>query len=178
MDAQRNRDALLDAAAAVFARAGVDAPIRAIAAEAGVGVATLYRHFPERSDLVVAVYNHQIESLANAGTQLMRTAESPADALREWVDLFVDFLATKHGLASAMGSGNPTFRALHAHFLERIVPVCGELLAAGVAAGQLRAEVDPYELMHGIGNICISTGDERYEPRRIVALVLSGLRTG
>ena len=101
-DAERNRSALLDAAASVFVVSGVDAPVRDIAAAAGVGVATIYRHFPTRSDLVVAVYRHQVEACAEAGPTLLADRPSPYDALVRWVDVFVDLLVTKHGLAAAL----------------------------------------------------------------------------
>src|ERR671921_3042347 len=98
-DAQRNNSALLDAAAAVFVRSGVEAPVRDIAAEAGVGVGTIYRHFPTRADLVVAVYRHQVEACAEAGEASLADAPTPYAALTSWIDVFVDFLVTKHGLA-------------------------------------------------------------------------------
>ncbi|MET1074205.1 MAG: TetR/AcrR family transcriptional regulator, partial [Umezawaea sp.] len=97
-DARRNEKNLLDAAAAVFVTSGVEAPLRAIAAEAGVGTATIYRHFPTRADLIVAVYRHQVENLAEFGPELLGTSTSPYAALGRWIDLFVDFVITKQGL--------------------------------------------------------------------------------
>src|SRR5689334_18050590 len=105
-DARRNQEALLDAAAAAFVSSGVDVPVREIAAKAGVGVGTIYRHFPTRADLIVAVYHHQIEACAEAGPALLAESDSPHDALGRWIDLFVDFLVTKHGLAEAFRSDN------------------------------------------------------------------------
>ncbi|MGW1714823.1 TetR/AcrR family transcriptional regulator [Streptomyces sp. NPDC002156] len=175
-DAQRNQQTLLDAAAAVFVTSGVDAPIREIAARAGVGMGTIYRHFPTRADLVVAVYCHQVEACAEAGPALLAEADSPLTALRQWADLFVDFLVTKHGLANAMQSDNSGFEALHTYFLDRLVPVCGELLDAAAGAGEIRPGTQPYELMRGIGNLCIGhDNDPRYDPRRLVELLLRGL---
>jgi AcrR family transcriptional regulator len=175
-DAQRNQQALLSAAAAVFVTSGVDAPIREIAAAAGVGIGTIYRHFPNRADLVVAVYRHQVEACAEAGPQLLADAESPLAALRQWVDLFVDFLVTKHGLAHAMQSDSSGFEALHTYFLDRLVPVCARLLDAAADAGEIRSGTHAYELMRGIGNLCVGRdGDPRYDPRRLVALLLDGL---
>src|SRR4051812_38157548 len=100
-DARRNEEALLAAAAAAFVESGVDVPVRDVAAAAGVGVATIYRHFPTRADLIVAVYRHQVEACAEAGPILLSANDSPYDALAKWIDLFVDFLVTKHGLAHA-----------------------------------------------------------------------------
>ncbi|MEV6330149.1 TetR/AcrR family transcriptional regulator [Streptomyces sp. NPDC051909] len=175
-DAQRNRQTVLDAAAEVFVTAGVDAPIRQIAAQAGVGMATIYRHFPTRADLVTAVYRHQIEACAEAGPVLLAGADSPFDALRQWIDLFVDFLVTKHGLADALQSDSDRFAALHAYFLDRLLPVCAQLLDAAVESGEIRPGTQPYELMRGIGNLCIGRdNDPRYDPRRLIALLLRGL---
>ncbi|MFE2100826.1 MULTISPECIES: TetR/AcrR family transcriptional regulator [unclassified Streptomyces] len=176
-DAQRNQQTLLAAAAAVFVTSGVDAPIREIAARAGVGVGTIYRHFPTRADLVVAVYRHQVEACAEAGPRLLADADSPFAALRQWVDLFVDFLVTKHGLANAMQSDSGGFETLHTYFLDRLVPVCGQLLDAAADAGEVGPGTHPYELMRGIGNLCVGRDDDpRYDPRRLVELLLRGLR--
>lgn len=176
-DAQRNREAVLTAAAAVFVTAGVDAPIRQIAARAGVGMATIYRHFPTRADLVTAVYQHQIEACAEAGPNLLAEADTPLAALHQWVDLFVDFLVTKHGLADALQSDSDRFAALHAYFLDRRLPVCAQLLDAAVESDDIKPGVQPYELMRGIGNLCIGRdNDPRYDPRRLVALLLQGLQ--
>jgi AcrR family transcriptional regulator len=176
-DAVRNQQTLLTAAAEVFVTSGVDAPIRQIAAKAGVGMGTIYRHFPTRADLVTAVYRHQIEACAEAGPSLLSSADSPFDALRQWIDLFVDFLVTKHGLADALQSDSSRFAALHTYFLDRLEPVCAQLLGAAVDAGDIRPGTQPYELMRGIGNLCIGRdSDPRYDPRRLIGLLLQGLR--
>ncbi|MCO1574414.1 TetR/AcrR family transcriptional regulator [Crossiella sp. SN42] len=175
-DAVRNQQTLLAAAAAVFVSSGVDAPIREIAAKAGVGMGTIYRHFPTRADLVVAVYRHQVEACAEAGPALLAETGSPLAALRRWAELFVDFLVTKHGLANALQSDSGGFETLHAYFLDRLVPVCAQLLDAAVEAGEIRPGTQAYELMRGIGNLCIGRDtDPRYDPRRLVELLLRGL---
>jgi AcrR family transcriptional regulator len=177
-DALRNQQTLLTAAAEVFVTSGVDAPIREIAGRAGVGIGTIYRHFPTRADLVVAVYRHQVEACAEAGPALLADAGSPFEALRQWVGLFVDFLVTKHGLANALQSDASGFDALHAYFLDRLVPVCEQLLDAAVSAGEIRPDPHAYELMRGIGNLCIGRdSDPRYDPRRLIELLLRGLRS-
>lgn len=100
----------------------------------------------------------------------------PLDALRQWIDLFVDFLVTKHGLADALQSDSDRFSALHAYFLDRLVPVCAQLLDAAVGADEIRPGTQPYELMRGIGNLCIGRdNDPGYDPRRLIVLVLQGL---
>ena len=175
-DAVRNRDTLLAAAAEVFVTSGIDAPIREIAARAGVGIGTIYRHFPTRADLVVAVYRHQVEACAEAGPALLAEAASPLDALRQWVDLFVDFLVTKHGLAHALQSDDGGFEGLHAYFLDRLVPVCAKLLEAALAADEIRPGLPALELMHGIGNLCVGRDrDPHYDPRRLIELLIRGL---
>ncbi|MEU5696869.1 TetR/AcrR family transcriptional regulator [Actinosynnema sp. NPDC020468] len=174
-DARRNESALLDAAAATFATSGVDAPVRTIAAKAGVGVATIYRHFPTRADLVVAVYRHQVEACAAAAPVLLAAGPTPHAALSRWIDLFVDFVVTKHGLAEALQSDATTFDTLHAYFLDHLVPACAALLTAAADAGEIRPDTDAYELLRAVGNLCV--GDNpRYSARRVVGLLVAGLR--
>jgi AcrR family transcriptional regulator len=176
-DARRNEKALLDAAAAAFVTSGVDAPVRDIAARASVGVGTIYRHFPTRADLIVAVYRHQVEACAEAGPALLANSTSPHAALAQWINLFVDFLVTKHGLAEALQSDDAAFETLHAYFLDRLVPVCARLLDAAAAAGEILPDLDAFELMLGVGNLCIGAdSNPRYDARRMVGLVIAGLR--
>ena len=176
-DARRNKETLLDAAAAVFVASGVEAPVRDIAAEAGVGLGTIYRHFPTRADLIIAVYRHQVEACAEAGPALLASSATPHAALGSWIDLFVDFLVTKHGLAAALQSDNAGFDTLHAYFLDRLVPVCAQLLDAAADAGEIRSDLEAYELMRGVGNLCIGAdSDPRYDARRLVELLIAGLR--
>ncbi|MDC7340258.1 TetR/AcrR family transcriptional regulator [Streptomyces lydicus] len=176
-DARRNEETLLDAAAAVFVTSGVEAPVRDIAAKAGVGMGTIYRHFPTRADLIIAVYRHQVDACAEAGPTLLATSATPYAALGRWIDLFVDFLVTKHGLAAVLQSDNTGFETLHAYFLDRLVPVCAQLLDAAADAGEIRSDLAAYELMRGVGNLCIGAdGDPRYDARRLVELLIAGLR--
>lgn len=176
-DARRNEEALLDAAAEIFVTSGVEAPVRDIAAKAGVGTATIYRHFPTRADLIVAVYRHQVESCAEAGPALLEESATPYAALGRWIDLFVDFLVTKHGLAEALRSDHAAFETLHAYFLDRLVPVCARLLDAAAAAGEIRPGTDAYLLMRGVGNLCAGAdSDPRYDARHLVGLLIEGLR--
>ncbi|NEA32930.1 TetR/AcrR family transcriptional regulator [Streptomyces sp. SID13031] len=176
-DARRNEKSLLDAAAAAFVTSGVEVPVRDIAAKAGVGVGTIYRHFPTRADLIVAVYQHQVEACAEAGPELLAGSSTPHAALASWIDLFVDFLVTKHGLAKAMQSDDPAYQSLHGSFLDRLLPVCAQLLDAAAAAGEIRSGQDAFELMFAVGNLCSGAdyGDSRYDARRMVALLIAGL---
>ena len=176
-DARRNERALLEAAAAVFVTSGVEAPVRDIAARAGVGMGTIYRHFPTRADLIVAVYRHQVDACAEAGPALLASSGTPHAALAQWIDLFVDFLITKHGLAAAMRSDQAGFKALHADFLDRLVPVCAELLGAAAAAGEISPDVEAFALLFAVGNLCAGAGaDPRYDARRMVHLLIVGLK--
>lgn len=176
-DALRNEESLLEAAAAAFVASGVDVPVRDIAQRAGVGIGTIYRHFPTRADLIVAVYRHQVEACAAAGPALLASSTSPHAALAQWIHLFVDFLVTKHGLAAALQSDDAAFETLHAWFLDTLVPVCDDLLAAAAAAGEMHSGQDALELMYGVGNLCIGVErNPRYDPRHMVDLVIAGLR--
>jgi AcrR family transcriptional regulator len=176
-DARRNEQVLLDAAAEVFVASGVGAPVRDIAAKAGVGMGTIYRHFPTRADLIVAVYRHQVEACADAGPALLADLDSPYAALRKWIDRFVDFLVTKHGLAAVMRSDDAGFSALHSYFLDRLVPVFGQLLDAAIDQREIRPDVEAFELMYAVGNLCVGDeNDARYDARHMVGLLLDGLR--
>ncbi|GAX58367.1 TetR/AcrR family transcriptional regulator [Streptomyces olivochromogenes] len=176
-DARRNRQTLLDAAAAVFVTSGVEAPVRDIAAKAGVGMGTIYRHFPTRADLIIAVYRHQVDACAEAGPALLESCATPYAALGQWIDLFVDFLVTKHGLAAVLQPDNAGFDTLHAYFLDRLVPVCDQLLDAAAGRGEIRSGLEGLELMRGVGNLCVGAdSDPRYDARRLVGLLIAGLR--
>jgi len=175
-DARRNEETLLAAAAAVFVTSGVEAPIRDIAARAGVGTATIYRHFPTRAALIVAVYRHQVEALAEAGPALLEQSATPHAALGQWIDLFVDFLVTKLGLAAVLQSDDPCFDPLHSYFLDRTLPVCTRLLDAAAASGEARADLDAYELLRGVASLCVGGNKPGYDARRMVGLLVAGLR--
>jgi len=176
-DARRNEKTLLDAAAAIFVASGVEAPVRDIAAKAGVGTATIYRHFPTRADLIIAVYRHQVEALAEAGPALLAASATPYDALRQWVSGFVDFLVTKRGLATALQSDDACFDPLHSYFLDRLVPVCTRLLEAAAGAGEIRSDLDAVGLMRGVAGLCAgATGNHPYDARQLVDILIAGLR--
>ena len=130
-----------------------------------------------RADLIVAVYRHQVEACAEAGPTLLAESDTPHHALARWIGMFIDFLATKHGLAEVLRSDDSAFQTLHAYFIDRLVPVCAELLEATAAAGEIRPGQDAYELLRGVGNLCVGAGgDPRYNPRRLVELLITGLR--
>jgi AcrR family transcriptional regulator len=176
VDAQRNIGALLEAAKSSFATSGVDAPAREIAALAGVGVGTLYRHFPRRSDLVVAVLEREIDACADAGRALSATHE-PATALTEWLHRYTTLLAAKRGLATALHSGDPAFDALPGYFWERLGPVLSDLLDAATSSGEIRADVSAEDLLTAVALLCHPAPDTDPDfSRRMVGLLIDGLR--
>ncbi|HEY3989377.1 MAG TPA: TetR/AcrR family transcriptional regulator [Acidobacteriaceae bacterium] len=177
-DAQRKMTSLLQAAMEVFAKSGVDAPVREIAERAGVGLGTVYRHFPQRSDLIVAVFQTQVDACADAASEIARKYE-PAEALARWMQRYVDFFATKRGLAGALHSGDPAYTALPAYFNKRLQPALKTLLDAAVAAGIVRPGIEAGDLLRAVGNLCRGVhGEEPVYARRMVALLVDGLRYG
>src|ERR1700761_7508875 len=174
-DAQRNVAALLEAAKTVFARSGVDAPAKEIADLAGVGVGTLYRHFPQRSDLVVAVLQHGIDACAEAALAAAR--EPGAEALAAWLHQYTEFLSAKRGLAGALHSGDPAFGALPGYFYQRLEPALGALLDATATTGQIRAGASARDLLTAVALLCSPVSDEGIAySQRMVALLIDGLR--
>jgi AcrR family transcriptional regulator len=178
-DARRNIGTLLEAAMKVFATSGVDAPAREIADKAGVGVGTLYRHFPQRSDLIVAVFRNEVDACAEAAPALAAEHE-PGDALDLWLRRYIDFIAAKRGLSAALHSGNPAFEALPIYFQDKLRPALRGLLEAAAKAGNARADIDPAELLLAVARLCAPNdhGGINEQSRRMVALLMDGLRYG
>ncbi|MCA2371370.1 TetR/AcrR family transcriptional regulator [Agrobacterium genomosp. 3 str. CIP 111-78] len=177
-DARRNEEAVLEAAKIVFARSGVDAPIREIATQAGVGLGTLYRRFPTRADLVAAVFRREVDACADAAA-LLAAEQGPADALAAWLKRYTHFLATKQGLAAALHSGDPAFATLPDYFRSRFEPALSMLLNAAAAAGEVRADIAPYDLLRAIGNLAVASGEDGpAHTERMLMLLLDGLRYG
>ncbi|HMA97802.1 MAG TPA: helix-turn-helix domain-containing protein [Polyangiaceae bacterium] len=178
VDAQRNVDGLLEAAKRVFATSGVDAPVREIATEAGVGVGTVYRHFPQRSGLVAAVFRREVDACAAAAATLSEQHE-PSEALAAWLHRYTHFIATKRGLAAALHSGDAAFDALPAYFSQHLTPALQSLLEAAAAAGEIRSDVDAYELLRAVGNLTVPDREVAAgHTQRMLALLLDGLRYG
>jgi AcrR family transcriptional regulator len=177
-DARRNLQLLLDTAMTVFAKSGVDAPMREIAARAGVGVGTIYRHFPKRADLIVAVFRHEVDSCADAAPALA-AQNRPEEALTRWVDRYIDLVTAKHGLAAALQSGDAAYEGLPAYFENQLSPALDGLLKAAAAAGSIRSDVNAWDLLWAIAGLCAPrrTGDATLA-RRMIALLLDGLRVG
>ena len=175
---RRTHEALVAAAAAEFVTQGVHAPIRAIASRAGVGIGTVYRHFPNRADLVVAVYRHQIDGCVTLAEELQDGSVPAGAALVRWIDAFADFVVTKHGLGTALQSDDPSMVGLHELMLERLVPACRSLIEAGVASGEVSDGVSAYTLMRAVGNLCIvGSGYDRTDAMEMVHRLLAGCTT-
>jgi AcrR family transcriptional regulator len=176
-DAQRNRERILDVAKEAFTRSGADASLDEIAKEAGVGPGTLYRHFPSRAELLEAVYRTEMEKLA-AAEQKLAEELPPIDALRAWLLLFVDYIATKQLIAPALNAlvGDPkkVFEASHARIWEAI----RALVKRAIKSGDMRKDFDPIDLLRaliGVANVATSP-DWQQSARRLVDILITGSR--
>lgn len=177
-DAQRNLITLLQAAKEVFAERGVDAPVRDIAERAGVGIGTVYRHFPRRHDLIAAVFAQELDRCADAAGALA-AEHPPFEAFAIWMRRFVDLAATKHGLAQALHSGDPAFEALPARREQRLRPAFRSLFEAAVAIGAIRSEIEPDEFLNAAASLCMAARDGHTDAaQRMVATLVNGLRYG
>ena len=176
-DARRNRDRLVEAAVRAFTQGGLDATLESIARDAGVGIGTLYRHFPTREALVEAAYRNELARLCDAATDLL--GDRPADeALRAWMDRYVDYMATKRGMADALraviaSGGNP-----YAESRDRLLAAVTTLLHAGAAAGLVRPDVDPADVLVSLSGLTMATADpaQREQAARLLDLLMDGLR--
>jgi len=175
-EARRNRQRLVEVATRAF---GSDRPVTLaeIAAEAGVGIGTLYRHFPTREALVEAVYHDQVERLGRSATELL-AAHPPAEAFRRWLDVFVDWAATKHGMTDALRTAVSSGRLRHSEMRRQLETVVGRLLEAGAESGELRGDASAADVAALLAGILSVAGapDQRDQARRLAALVADGLQ--
>ena len=179
VDARRNRDKLIETAAAAFAEHGVDASLEDIARRAGVGIGTLYRHFPTREHLVEVVYRREVEGLCAAADELAR--QHPPDiALEQWMQRFVDYIATKRGLAKSLRILLTTNSTLFSDMSGRVTLALRRLVEAGVANGSIRGDIDSADVLQALSGIYSApdTKDWRDRSRRLVSLLMDGLRWG
>ncbi|OPH54816.1 TetR family transcriptional regulator [Paenibacillus ferrarius] len=175
-DAQRNINALLQSAMTVFATSGVDAPVREIADKAGVGVGTVYRHFPQRSDLIEAVFRQEIDACADAAVDLADKYK-PVEALERWMLRYLEFIATKRGLAAALHSSDPAYETLPICFVEELSPALKTLIETATAADEVRAKITPDELLWAVASLCTAVDNGNIEhAKNIVSLLVDGLR--
>jgi AcrR family transcriptional regulator len=178
-DAQRNVEALLAAAKELFATEGVDVSVRAIAARAALGTATLYRHFPQRSDLITAVFRRELDTCAAEAPRLA-AEHDPGEALTLWIWYYARFIATKRGLAAALHVGDPAFRALPGYFRDQLGPVLQALLDAAVNAGAIRDGINPHDLLAAVAKLCIPPlgSNDTSRGDRMIGLLIDGMRYG
>jgi AcrR family transcriptional regulator len=178
-DARRNRESLLGAAAELFADSGTDASLEAIAKKAGVGIGTLYRHFPTRESLVEAAYRNEVDQLSAAAEELLRS-HPPDEALAEWMERFVSYSATKRGMAEALQSVVASNSHLFAESKAQIVKAITTLLDAAAAAGAIRKDADPEDVLRAMGGIWLVPLEPGWQDRarRLLQLLMDGLRYG
>ena len=176
-DAQRNRDRLLQAAVRAFAQEGPDATLDAIAKDAGVGIGTLYRHFPTREALVEAAYRNELARLCDAVADLL-AAMPPDEAMRAWMDRFVGYMTTKRGMADALraviaSGGNP-----FAQSRDRLTGAITVLLGAAAAAGTVRPDIEPGDVLASLSGVSLAAGEpaQREQVGRLLDLLMDGLR--
>jgi AcrR family transcriptional regulator len=177
MDAQRNRDRLLEVAKEAFSRLGADASLEEVAKQAGVGAGTLYRHFPTRDELLKAVYRSEVEKLASAEQKFAETMP-PMEALRAWMLLFVDYIATKKIIAPALnnlvGGTSKVFEASYTQVWDAI----RALVKRAIKSGDIRKDLDPIDLLRaliGVSNVATSP-DWQQSARRLVDILITGSR--
>ncbi|HEY1863945.1 MAG TPA: TetR/AcrR family transcriptional regulator, partial [Roseiarcus sp.] len=177
-DAQRNRDSLLEAAKAAFAEAGPEASLDEIARRAGVGIGTLYRHFPTRDAVVEAVYRREVQQLADAAPRLIESLP-PAEALRAWMRLFIDYIAAKRVIAPALKSLVGGGSALYADSSARINEAMALLVERARASGDIRQSADSADLLRALIGFAYvnSAPDWEASARRLIDLLIDGLRS-
>jgi AcrR family transcriptional regulator len=177
VDARRNYDRLIAEAAEAFFERGIEVPLEEIARRAGVGIGTLYRHFPTRDALIEAVYRREVELLCESADELLRDCP-PSDALELWLQRFVEYVAAKRGMAEALKSVVGHDSELFAESHRRITDAIDRLVAAGVGSGAIRDDVEPLDLLRAVSGICLATdrADWRDRAARLVALLMDGMR--
>ena len=178
-DAQRNRALLIDAARVTFTERGTETPLEEVARRAGVGIGTLYRHFPTRADLIAGVYSREVETLCGNADVLL--ASYPPDiALRKFMDGFVDYVEVKRGLVGAL----KTFLGEESTFFQQtrqlLTDTMSRVVQAAIDAGTIRADADPGALLRGVGGFCTFSASDGWQEqaRSLVGILMDGLRVG
>jgi AcrR family transcriptional regulator len=176
-DSARNRQSLIDAAKTGFAEIGLNVSLEDIARRAGVGIGTLYRHFPSREAVVEAVYRREVEQLAEAVPRLLESA-SPAEALHQWMHLFVDYVATKRVIAPSLAAAAGRTPSLYATSAELISNAISTLVKRAIAKGDVRKDIDPSDLLRALVGISYGNPDTGWEAsaRRLIDILMDGLR--
>ena len=176
-DAARNRERVLEAAKAVFSTGGADASLEAVARRAGVGIGTLYRHFPTREALFEAVYRREVDQLGDLADELGKDAD-PVDALRRWLRSNVDFVATKKGMSAALAVAAQGSPELRSYSLDRLTRAVGGLLGRAVAAGEIRDDISPQDLLRALVGMCLMHDQPGWQSTvsRLLDVLVDGLR--
>src|SRR5467141_3827331 len=176
-DAVRNRERVLEAAKAIFSMGGPDASLEAVARRAGVGIGTLYRHFPTREALFEAVYRREVEQLGELAEQLKSEA-APVDALRRWLRSNVEFVATKKGMSAALAVAVHGSSELYAYTFDRLTKAVGALLDRAVASGEIRSDISPEDLLRALVGMCYMHDQPGWQKSvmRLVDVFVDGLR--
>ncbi len=176
-DAIRNRERVLEAAKAVFSAGGAEASLEAVARQAGVGIGTLYRHFPTREALYEAVYRREVEQLGELAESLKHDAK-PVDALRRWLASNIAFVATKKGMAAALALAAHGLPELHSFSFDRLTKAIGTLLERGIAAGEIRADVSAEDLLRALVGMCYLHDQPGWQATvlRLMDVFVDGLR--
>ena len=175
-DAIRNRERVLEAAKAVFSQGGPEASLEAVARRAGVGIGTLYRHFPTREVLYEAVYRHEVEQLVELAKHL-EAETAPVEALRHWLQAGVEFMATKKGMAAVLVMAAHGSSELVAYSLDRLTGAVGQLLQRAEAAGEIRADIDPEDLLRALVGMCYAHDRPGWQAKvlRLIDVFIDGL---
>jgi AcrR family transcriptional regulator len=176
-DAIRNSERVLEAAKAIFSQGGPEASLEAVARHAGVGIGTLYRHFPTRDALYEAVYRREVDQLVELAGQL-ETHKTPVEALRRWMQAGVEFMATKKGMAAALALAAHSSSELVVYSLERLTGALGVLLQRAAAAGELRSDIDAEDLLRTLVGMCYAQDAPGWQVKvlRLVDIFVDGLR--
>jgi AcrR family transcriptional regulator len=176
-DGARNRQLLIDAAKVGFAESGLNVSLEDIARRAGVGIGTLYRHFPSREAVVEAVYRRELEQLVDAAPQLLE-ASPPGEALHRWMHLFIDYIATKRLIAPSLAAVAGRAPALHTSPVELIKGALTTLVKRAVASGEVRKDIDPSDLLRAMVGVSYGNPDAGWQAsaRRLIDLLMDGLR--
>jgi AcrR family transcriptional regulator len=176
-DAQRNRGQILDAAARSFSKCGLEATLEGIAKDAGVGIGTLYRHFPTREALIEAAYRSELAAVCDAAVELLAKLP-PAEALRAWMDRFIDYMARKMGMADALRAVIASGADPYAHSRDLLVGAITPILQAGAAAGDLRSDVTADDVLISLSGVGLAASDSREQADRLLNLLIDGMRYG
>ena len=176
-DARRNRDRLLSAAVRAFSQDGADVTLDAIAKDAGVGIGTLYRHFPTREALIEAAYRSELARLCDGVPDLLQEMR-PDEATRAWMDRYIEYMTTKRGMADALRAVIASGGTPYAQSRDRLITAITSLLQAGAAAGTLRADIEPADVLASLSGISLAAGEpaQRAQARRLLDLLMDGLR--